>query len=1381
MTHDPLRRAEHFAEVPTHWAAERPHTLAFRFLTDRANEGPTIDYGQLDASARRIAAAMVERAGPGERALLIYAPGLEFIEAFVACLYAGITAVPVYPPTPGQLDTTLPRLLAIARDADVRLALSTRVIGHALQPLLAPSSSLTWIATDEVDEGSLDRLRPSASAPVVLQYTSGSTGEPKGVIVSHANLLHDQRAIRAAFGHDQSPSGVSWLPTYHDMGLMGKVLQTIYLGTTTSLLSPLAFIKQPLRWLEAISRFRATTSGGPDFAYALCTRRISEAEIATLDLSSWRVAFCGAEPIRLATLDAFADKFAACGFRREALFPCYGLAESTLMVSGGWLGREAAPLTLRREALERKRAVLAAPGTTGGLPVVSCGPLVPGMSVAIVDAERRERVGVGELGEIWLQGPSVAQGYWRDEARTVETFRATLADGSGPWLRTGDLGFVHAEQLYVTGRSKELLVVHGRNVYPQDIEATVAGCHAAIRAGGVAAFAIDHAGQDHAALVVELGRSENAVEVELAIRRAVSTQHGVAIARLALVPLRTLPKTSSGKLQRTLVRERLLVGAYDRAAEVGAGDQESTLYAAPNEYFRKIESRNTHYRFDIERDVAWDRVDEPGVYFTARVLGQGGIDLDAMARVPGLVDEFQWALAVAIAEEFVALELRILGFLREEQAAGRLPSSRSTALFDTEEIKHVQLFRRYADELQAARPERAAELHHHLQAAFASAWWHDDAIDRYPDPAVYHFVHWLHFVFFEEYSIYLHTAMAGDPSVQPAWLSAHAAHMREERQHVVTDAAHLERLILDPERRREWSKWFLDRSSRDASGLAGLEGVWTYLQARYPALASLSQPGALLANLELRKRSFLRLLTRDNGFGHTLAAATGFDEFVRELESTPTTNEASDDEAPASERELELRGRLVALLADALNMEAANVDLDQPLLYFGLDSVQAVQIAGELERIVGVELPPTLLFEHPDVRALARAIAAIGVTGTSAMEPVVQQHRAPTLDLDLDDLDDREAVQHPRHVLLTGATGFLCGHLLAELLERSDDQVRCLVRAPDEATGRARLRANLDRYGLWRDEIDPRIDVVLGDLAAPRLGLTREAFVALADDTDEIFHGGALVDFIQPYERLEAVNVGGTHELIRLAVRGGNLPFNLISTIGIFDTRSQSGARVGERDVPDEASGFRNGYGRSKWAAEQLAFQVQARGLPVRVFRPGIVSGSTITGAWQPDMVAALIKSFVESGCAIEPSADGSLDAAPVDYVARAIVAIAARGDGFGQVFHLDNPRPTPWKAIYAALAELGHPLRLTSYAEWLSALAGERADPALKPFLAYFKTRDEIWKLRQPIVDCTQTLAALAGSGVECPVIDAGLLRRYLDYFERVGFIRTQRQAVAL
>lgn len=1384
---DPLAEARSLAEVVRWWATQRGEALALRFLVSGIETSTCLSYAELDARARAVAGWLREHADEGDRALLVHEPGVQFIVDFVACQYAGVIPVPVQPPSAVNLELGLARVGGIARNAAPRVVLASAALVDRLENELAAligAAAPIWLdrGIALADPGPL--ALPSVELPALLQYTSGSTAVPRGVVVQQRNLLANLRAIRSNFGHDHNCDGVSWLPAFHDMGLIGMLLQPLYIGGSATTMAPLSFLKRPALWLEAVSRFGQNswiTSGGPNFGYELCLERVSEAEIDTLDLSRWRVAFCGSEPIRHEVLSAFADKFARCGFDVRALLPCYGLAESTLMVSGARLQPRERALAVRREALARGRAQLAAPGTIGSAWITNCGPTIAEHELRIVDPEHLVELEPGALGEIWVRGPSVSTGYWNDVEASRERFDAHTRAGEGPFLRTGDLGFVHGGHLHVTGRLKELLIIRGRNLFPQDIEATVAACDPELRPGGVAAVGLgEH--EHELGLIVELSRKARArrSDIQAAIVEAVTTAHGVAITRLEFVPPRSLPHTSSGKLQRRLACVRTFDTPIARPSETNM----QALYDQPDDYFTKLEARTTNYRFDLERDVAWSRLSEPGLYFTQAVLGHGGVDLDALARIDGggeVGEVFQWALAIAICEEFVALEQRILGFLRTEQAAGRLPSARSTELFDDEEVKHVQLFRRYADALKAQRPALAAELDAHLLRSFATAWWHDDAPGNYPSAAVHHFVNWLHFVYFEEYSIYLHGVMRHDPKVQPAWLSAHAAHMKEERQHVLTDAAYLDRLILDESARREWSRWFLQQSSKDASGLAGLEGVWTFVRERFPAVDSLGSPISLLGDLGLRQRAFVRLLTREGAFGRTLAAATGFDEFVAGLEVAGKTGASStaitEDEA-ATELELELRERLRSQVALALNMSPERVDLDQALIHFGLDSVAAVQVIADVERYLhgcpggGVELPPTLLFEQPDLRSLARAIAALaGGTASTPSTPI-----APSLPmLALDDAIFAGQARGPQRILLTGATGFLCSHLLAALLDGSDDRVTCLVRANDQAHARARLRETLIQNALDPKLVD-RVEVVVGDIGRPLFGLTPVRFAELAASLDVIYHGAALVDFVRPYAQLEAANVIGTQEIIRLAAAGsrGPTPLNLISTIGIFDTQSQRGDRlIREHDVPEHEAGFRNGYGHSKWASEQLAIQARRRGLPLRIFRPGVVCGSTTTGVWQPDMVAALLKSFVESSTAIQPVADGSLDAAPVDFVAQAIVHIARRADTLGEIFHLNNPTPTPWRSIYRALEQLGHPLELVDYGRWLASLTGPAADPALLPYAAYFKTRDQAWKLRQPSFDTSNTRAALLDGDVRCPVVDAKLLALYLEHFRSTGFLR--------
>ncbi|BAL88452.1 putative NRPS [Actinoplanes missouriensis 431] len=563
---------------------------AFTFLDDGGSDATTrVTYQQLHERAAQVSAALRDGGvRPGDRAMLLFAPGTDYVAAFFGCLYAGVVAVPVYPPDPQRWERGVRRLRAVARDAEPRCVLTTGVIAAFAGEMLAeqaPELAATkWISCDELGQYDTDvtPVPVDGGHLAFLQYTSGSTTDPRGVRLTHANLLHNLGLISDFFELDAGSRGVIWLPPYHDMGLIGGVLGPVHGGFPVTLMSPMAFLSDPMRWLRTISETGATASGGPNFAYELCARRATEDNTAGLDLSSWQVAFCGAEPIRAAAMDRFAETFAPFGFRREALYPCYGLAEATLIATGG--RRVDAPV-IREFSADDLTAGRGVPAG-GGRALVGCGTAAPDQELLVVDPQTRTPVPGGVVGEVWLRGPSVADGYWRpdgdgDEGEGGDTFGARLAgpvegrdgenrDGEtrdGGWLRTGDLGFLDDGELFVTGRRKDLIIIGGRNHYPQDVELTAQTSHPGLRPGGVAAFGIRAGGGEALVVVQEVGRQHEddaGPEMEQAVRRAVVAEHDIAPHDVVLVPAGTVPKTSSGKIQRLLCRDEYLAGRLPR-------------------------------------------------------------------------------------------------------------------------------------------------------------------------------------------------------------------------------------------------------------------------------------------------------------------------------------------------------------------------------------------------------------------------------------------------------------------------------------------------------------------------------------------------------------------------------------------------------------------------------------------------------------------------------------------------------------------------------------------------------------------------------------------------------------------------------------------------
>lgn len=556
-------------------AQERPNQ-SVTFLTEGEKEEECWTFQKLEERARTIGAWLQDKNATGKCVLLLYPPGLDYIAGYFGCQYAGAIAVPAYPPRPRRVDV---RLQTIAADTEASLALTTQTV--LTNPERAVDWGLTglqWQTTDTLPQEWASAWHPpsiTGHSISFLQFTSGSTSAPKGAMVTHGNLLHNLGLIQRCFEPTPESCNVIWLPPYHDMGLIGGILTPLYVGYRLVLMSPVAFIQHPLRWLQAISRFRASISGGPNFAYDLCVRKITDEQRADLNLSSWRVAFNGAEPVREETLNRFSKAFMPYGFRPEAFCPCYGLAEATLLVSGCSPSipptiRKVNRATLKAGQVELSEAPLAQS-------LVGCGPIIGDQVIVIADAETLQPCPTGQVGEICISGPSVVAGYWKQPDVTQYTFHVTFDTHPGrTFLRTGDLGFMLDGELFITGRIKDLIIIDGRNHYPEDIERTVEKSHPALRPSSSAVFSVDMNGREQPVVVAEVERNYRFEAVPLsgdgqpdytpiihAIRQAVSLEHGLSVPTVMLLKPGSIPKTSSGKIQRHACRNEFLAGTLE--------------------------------------------------------------------------------------------------------------------------------------------------------------------------------------------------------------------------------------------------------------------------------------------------------------------------------------------------------------------------------------------------------------------------------------------------------------------------------------------------------------------------------------------------------------------------------------------------------------------------------------------------------------------------------------------------------------------------------------------------------------------------------------------------------------------------------------------------
>ncbi|HEY2838835.1 MAG TPA: fatty acyl-AMP ligase [Pirellulales bacterium] len=549
------------------WRAEhQPDETAFVFLADGETESERWTYRELAARASAVAARLRASSEPGDRVLLIYPPGLDFVAALLGCFIAGVTAVPAIPdPSP----RAMARFRKIVADARSTLAISTEALLGMVQYSLADLPELQtmqWLATDGLfqetgAEGSC--LSPGADDLAFIQYTSGSTSAPKGVAVSHGNLIYNQRMLQAGLQSSTETTIVSWLPVYHDLGLIAQLLHALYVGSNCVLMSPVAFLQKPVRWLQAITRHRGVFSAAPNFGYELCLRKISAEDCRSLDLSSWSLAMNAAEPVRHSTITGFAERFGRYGFSPRAFFPGYGLAEATICVSGGPRGQGTVTLAVNPEALAQHRVEVVPETAARAQLIIASGSSQLDEVIKIVDPETLRPAASDRVGEIWVRGSNIARGYWAQPDETSKTFEAYLAGtNDGPYLRTGDLGFLRGGQLFVTGRIKDLILIRGRNHYPQDIELTVEMIHADFRPGCNGAFSCEIENEERLVVIQEVRDNTEAdlQAVALAVRLAIKKAHGIEPWAIALVQSRTVIKTSSGKIARRACREAYAQG-----------------------------------------------------------------------------------------------------------------------------------------------------------------------------------------------------------------------------------------------------------------------------------------------------------------------------------------------------------------------------------------------------------------------------------------------------------------------------------------------------------------------------------------------------------------------------------------------------------------------------------------------------------------------------------------------------------------------------------------------------------------------------------------------------------------------------------------------------
>jgi acyl-CoA synthetase (AMP-forming)/AMP-acid ligase II/acyl carrier protein len=601
--------AKTLVELLMYRAEHQKDKTAYIFLVDGEKQELKLTYGELDTQAKAIAARLQQKCASGERAILLYPPGLEFISGFFGCLYAGIIAVPVYPPDPSNMKKSMDKLKGIISNCEPKIALTTKfVMDLGLLDADPALKQLEWLASDTLEQSLAENWQKPDIKPEIkhkikkddlafLQYTSGSTGEPKGVMVSHGNILYNAKMMELFWEATDKDIIVCWLPLFHDMGLIGNVIQPLYLNVKCIFMSPTIFLQKPFSWLQAISRYKASICGCPNFGYNLCIKKVMPDQ-NNFDLSNWKVAYNGAEPIYSTTLEEFSTNFQAYGFQQHSFCPCYGMAEATVFISGGLKNALPVIAHIDKTALSQNEVILCKPEQKNAQAIVGCGKTWLDQKILIVDPETLKQCPADTIGEIWVKGKSVAKGYWNNPEATEKTFNAYLADtNEGPFLRTEDLGFIKDGELFVTGRIKDLIIIRGRNHYPQDIELTVEKSHPTFRKGCCAAFAIEIENEERLTVVQEIKPDHinnlNTDEAVKAIRSAIAQNHELDPYAVVFIKPRTIPKTSSGKIQRRACKMAFLEDKLEKLTAIISEPLDNTEQSESSTILQTLKNAET--------------------------------------------------------------------------------------------------------------------------------------------------------------------------------------------------------------------------------------------------------------------------------------------------------------------------------------------------------------------------------------------------------------------------------------------------------------------------------------------------------------------------------------------------------------------------------------------------------------------------------------------------------------------------------------------------------------------------------------------------------------------------------------------------------------------